>query len=127
VVIDEGVMVHEAEEIIIEVEEYFEKLKGTHLPDWAKLEHIVSVSKYFTPGVPEGVHLKCKVSVNFYSAPSVYSLCIGLAEHDGIGKMNKYYVYDSAMGITKATPNKPSQQDVFLLSLCSKTQKYAAA
>lgn len=100
VLIYDDIPVGEAEAVIYEVVKYFESIKNIYTPSYAKLEHLKSISKDFTPGIPEGIHLKCKYALNFYSAPMVYSLCIGLAESDGPGKMNKYYIYDSMDGIT---------------------------
>ncbi len=74
----DGLTRDEANSIVTFVKNKFDTIKGRHLPQDAKLEEIYSVSKWHTPGMPEGIDLDCDYSVNFYRGPDGYNLCISV-------------------------------------------------
>lgn len=87
----------EVETALREVYDDFELLKNADfIPPDASFDEIYSAYKGFTPGVPEGIHLKCKFVLNFDRGGMGYTLCVGLNEDD---TARVYKVYDSTFWV----------------------------
>lgn len=61
------------------------ELRSEYISVDAKFTHLVSISKWHTPGMPTDEDKKCKYSANFYYGGFGNTVCIGVDEISGQG------------------------------------------
>lgn len=75
--IEDGISKYEGQAVVDLVISNLEKIKGHYISEDAEEEHLVSISKWHTPGMPSAEDLKCEYSANFNYGVSGNNICIG--------------------------------------------------
>jgi hypothetical protein len=75
--IEDGITKYEGQAVVDLVISNLEKIRGYYISVDAKEEHLVSISKWHTPGVLSVEDLKCKYSANFNYGVFGNNVCIG--------------------------------------------------